>query len=119
MLQNNKDQIACYHEHDSLLDHKEEEALSEEDRKAAWAEYEAEKKVGKEKNKRTHKHMPHTLVYPPGPKSKAHTHKQHLVLVFIILQIMDIKVQGELSEAPRWFVKMCELVLDLCNPVIT
>ena len=50
MLQNNKDQIACYHEHDSLLDHKEEEALSEEDRKAAWAEYEAEKKVGKEKN---------------------------------------------------------------------
>ncbi|XP_030001206.1 LOW QUALITY PROTEIN: transcriptional regulator ATRX [Sphaeramia orbicularis] len=44
LLQNNKDQIACYHEHDSLLDHKEEEALSEEDRKAAWAEYEAEKK---------------------------------------------------------------------------
>uniref|UniRef100_A0A8C4EBE4 DNA helicase n=1 Tax=Dicentrarchus labrax TaxID=13489 RepID=A0A8C4EBE4_DICLA len=44
MLQNNKDQIVCYHEHDSLLDHKEEEALSEEDRKAAWAEYEAEKK---------------------------------------------------------------------------
>lgn len=45
MLQNNKDQIACYHEHDSLLDHKEEEELSEEDRKAAWAEYEAEKKA--------------------------------------------------------------------------
>ncbi|XP_044218981.1 transcriptional regulator ATRX isoform X1 [Thunnus albacares] len=44
MLQSSKDQIACYHEHDSLLDHKEEEALSEEDRKAAWAEYEAEKK---------------------------------------------------------------------------
>ncbi|XP_034398732.1 transcriptional regulator ATRX isoform X2 [Cyclopterus lumpus] len=44
MLQNNKDQIVCYHEHDSLLDHKEEEALSEEDRKAAWTEYEAEKK---------------------------------------------------------------------------
>ncbi|XP_068596338.1 transcriptional regulator ATRX [Brachionichthys hirsutus] len=44
MLQNNKDQIMCYHEHDSLLDHKEEEALSEEDRKAAWTEYEAEKK---------------------------------------------------------------------------
>lgn len=51
MLQNNKDQIVCYHEHDSLLDHKEEEELSEEDRKAAWAEYELEKKVG---NKKTH-----------------------------------------------------------------
>uniref|UniRef100_A0A3Q2PFT7 DNA helicase n=1 Tax=Fundulus heteroclitus TaxID=8078 RepID=A0A3Q2PFT7_FUNHE len=49
MLQNNKDQIVCYHEHDSLLDHKEEEALSEEDRKAAWAEYEAEKKVSEER----------------------------------------------------------------------
>ncbi|XP_062380077.1 transcriptional regulator ATRX [Sardina pilchardus] len=44
MLQNHKDQLVHYHEHDSLLDHKEEEALSEEDRKAAWAEYEAEKK---------------------------------------------------------------------------
>uniref|UniRef100_A0A8C5MW96 DNA helicase n=1 Tax=Leptobrachium leishanense TaxID=445787 RepID=A0A8C5MW96_9ANUR len=44
MLQNRKEFIVTYHEHDSLLDHKEEEALSEEDRKAAWAEYEAEKK---------------------------------------------------------------------------
>uniref|UniRef100_A0A665WNC9 DNA helicase n=1 Tax=Echeneis naucrates TaxID=173247 RepID=A0A665WNC9_ECHNA len=55
LLQNNKDQIMCYHEHDSLLDHKEEEALSEEDRKAAWAEYEAEKKVNKEGRKNGHK----------------------------------------------------------------
>lgn len=45
LLHSYKDQIVGYHEHDSLLDHKEEEALSEEDRKAAWAEYEAEKKV--------------------------------------------------------------------------
>lgn len=45
LLHSFKDQIVGYHEHDSLLDHKEEEALSEEDRKAAWAEYEAEKKV--------------------------------------------------------------------------
>ncbi|XP_056138468.1 transcriptional regulator ATRX isoform X2 [Lampris incognitus] len=44
LLHSLKDQIVCYHEHDSLLDHKEEEALSEEERKAAWAEYEAEKK---------------------------------------------------------------------------
>uniref|UniRef100_A0A667Y7Y0 DNA helicase n=1 Tax=Myripristis murdjan TaxID=586833 RepID=A0A667Y7Y0_9TELE len=52
LLQSNKDQIVCYHEHDSLLDHKEEEALSEEDRKAAWAEYEAEKKVGESNNRK-------------------------------------------------------------------
>uniref|UniRef100_A0A671SVI5 DNA helicase n=1 Tax=Sinocyclocheilus anshuiensis TaxID=1608454 RepID=A0A671SVI5_9TELE len=44
LLHSYKDHIVGYHEHDSLLDHKEEEALSEEDRKAAWAEYEAEKK---------------------------------------------------------------------------
>lgn len=44
---------------------------------------------------------------------------QHLALVSIILRIIDIKVQGELREAPLLFVKMCELVLDLYNPFIT
>ncbi len=39
-----KDQIVSVHEHESLLDHKEEEELSEAERKAAWAEYEAEVK---------------------------------------------------------------------------
>lgn len=32
----------CFHEHESLLDHKEDEELSEAERKAAWDEYEAE-----------------------------------------------------------------------------
>lgn len=63
MLQTNKDQIVCYHEHDSLLDHKEEEELSEEERKAAWAEYEAEKKVGEEKQ--THMHKLYGQLHPP------------------------------------------------------
>lgn len=45
LLQIHKEHIVGYHEHDSLLDHKEEEELTEEERKAAWAEYEAEKKV--------------------------------------------------------------------------
>ncbi|XP_054851774.1 transcriptional regulator ATRX isoform X2 [Eublepharis macularius] len=44
LLQFHKEHIVGYHEHDSLLDHKEEEELTEEERKAAWAEYEAEKK---------------------------------------------------------------------------
>uniref|UniRef100_A0A4X2L4B9 DNA helicase n=1 Tax=Vombatus ursinus TaxID=29139 RepID=A0A4X2L4B9_VOMUR len=44
LLQIHKEYIVGYHEHDSLLDHKEKEELTEEERKAAWAEYEAEKK---------------------------------------------------------------------------
>ncbi|KAK7922666.1 hypothetical protein WMY93_009568 [Mugilogobius chulae] len=44
LLQSCKDQIVSFHEHESLLDHKEEEELSEAERKAAWAEYEAESK---------------------------------------------------------------------------
>uniref|UniRef100_A0A8C4IGJ4 DNA helicase n=1 Tax=Dicentrarchus labrax TaxID=13489 RepID=A0A8C4IGJ4_DICLA len=39
-----KDQIVSFHEHESLLDHKQEEELSEAERKDAWAEYEAEVK---------------------------------------------------------------------------
>lgn len=44
LLQTCKDHIVSYHEHESLLDHKQEEELSEAERKAAWAEYEAEVK---------------------------------------------------------------------------
>ncbi|XP_072302525.1 transcriptional regulator ATRX-like [Eucyclogobius newberryi] len=44
LLQSCKEQIVSFHEHESLLDHKEEEELSEAERKAAWAEYEAESK---------------------------------------------------------------------------
>ncbi|XP_058482955.1 transcriptional regulator ATRX-like isoform X2 [Solea solea] len=42
LLQTCNDQIVSFHEHESLLDHKQEEELSEAERKAAWAEYEAE-----------------------------------------------------------------------------
>uniref|UniRef100_A0A8D3B6P2 DNA helicase n=1 Tax=Scophthalmus maximus TaxID=52904 RepID=A0A8D3B6P2_SCOMX len=47
LLQTCKDQIVSYHEHESLLDHKQEEELSEAERKDAWAEYEAEVKKKK------------------------------------------------------------------------
>jgi len=36
--------IYKFHEHDSLLENKEEETLNEEERKAAWEEFEDEKK---------------------------------------------------------------------------
>uniref|UniRef100_A0A3P8PH33 DNA helicase n=1 Tax=Astatotilapia calliptera TaxID=8154 RepID=A0A3P8PH33_ASTCA len=42
LLEDCKDHIVTYHEHESLLDHKQDEELSEAERKAAWDEYEAE-----------------------------------------------------------------------------
>lgn len=45
LLQSCRHLIVSYHEHDSLLDHREEEELSEEERRVAWDEYRAEKRV--------------------------------------------------------------------------
>nr|XP_032518493.1 transcriptional regulator ATRX homolog isoform X2 [Danaus plexippus plexippus] len=43
MLKEHEAQIYKYHEHDSLLENKEEETLTEEERKAAWEDFENEK----------------------------------------------------------------------------
>ncbi|XP_061903970.1 transcriptional regulator ATRX-like isoform X3 [Entelurus aequoreus] len=42
LLEKCKDHIVSYHEHESLLDHKQEEELTEAERKDAWAEFQAE-----------------------------------------------------------------------------
>ncbi|CAH1776790.1 unnamed protein product [Owenia fusiformis] len=44
ILKSKKDHIVSYQEHDSLLEHLVEEELNEDERKAAWEEYENEKK---------------------------------------------------------------------------
>lgn len=110
MLQNNKDQIACYHEHDSLLDHKEEEALSEEDRKAAWAEYEAEKKVSKEK-----KSARNACMHIHRFQKQKRTQKALSPCVH--------RSPNHWHQSVRWVKRgppfLCELVLDLYNPFIT
>ena len=46
LISEQKDWIVTFHEHDSLLENLIEEELSEEERKAAWEEYENEKKMG-------------------------------------------------------------------------
>lgn len=43
--------------------------------------------------------------------------ERYSALACIIHQIIDIKVEGALREAPL-FVRMCEIVLDLYNPFI-
>lgn len=43
LLQNFSDRIYKYHEHQSLLENKEDEVLDEDERKAAWEEFENEK----------------------------------------------------------------------------
>ncbi|KAI8432367.1 hypothetical protein MSG28_004774 [Choristoneura fumiferana] len=45
MLKDHEKQIYRFHEHDSLLENKEEETLSEEERKRAWEEFENEKRA--------------------------------------------------------------------------
>lgn len=44
LLQHEQELIFNYHEHQTLLENKEDEELNEEERKAAWEEYENEKK---------------------------------------------------------------------------
>ena len=44
LLTDKKEWIVKYHRHDSLLENKVDEDLTEEERKSAWEEYEAEKK---------------------------------------------------------------------------
>ncbi len=44
LLQNQGDWIVTYHQHDSLLENKVDQDLTEEERKAAWEEYEQDKK---------------------------------------------------------------------------
>uniref|UniRef100_A0AAR2JFC9 Helicase C-terminal domain-containing protein n=1 Tax=Pygocentrus nattereri TaxID=42514 RepID=A0AAR2JFC9_PYGNA len=52
--------IVSFHEHNSLLDHRKEEELSVEERKAAWEEYQAEETV-------------HTQVYIFDPSCQTHS----------------------------------------------
>ena len=44
LMTNNKEWIVTYHEHDSLLENVREQELTEDEKKAAWEDYEDEKK---------------------------------------------------------------------------
>uniref|UniRef100_A0A3Q0S4A8 DNA helicase n=1 Tax=Amphilophus citrinellus TaxID=61819 RepID=A0A3Q0S4A8_AMPCI len=95
LLQTCKDHIVSYHEHESLLDHKQEEELSEAERKAAWAEYEAERQQ--------YPHLPEVEV-----KSKA-----------VIWRQYDLKRQAHIKAIYRDSLEQQQSVSNLytceCN----
>uniref|UniRef100_A0A3Q3LUN1 DNA helicase n=1 Tax=Mastacembelus armatus TaxID=205130 RepID=A0A3Q3LUN1_9TELE len=78
LLQTCKDQIVSYHEHESLLDHKQEEELSEAERKAAWAEYEAE----------VQSCMQQSIKYHEQQHELLNTTRTNVAMAFMLLQKM-------------------------------
>lgn len=60
LLKDMRKWIVSYHEHDTLLQNRPDEVLSETDRQAAWQEYEAEKAISKSQN------VNNNIIPPPG-----------------------------------------------------
>ena len=82
LLTEHKDWIVQYHEHDSLLENKVEEELTEEERKAAWEEYEQDKKG---------------LLKPPPQGIKNSLFFKDLVICFIMLLFLEYSLISENS----------------------
>ena len=66
------DRIYHYHEHDSLLENKVEENLTEEERKAAWEEFEREKSTGYRQQVRRAFQMTETMERKTRPYTRLH-----------------------------------------------
>ncbi|XP_072930317.1 uncharacterized protein [Epargyreus clarus] len=94
MLKEHEAQIYKYHEHDSLLENKEEETLSEEERRAAWEDFENEKT----------RPPPQPFVSPYAmhngmvPGLLAHQQQQQQQLAFAAIAAMIRKDTPENSE---------------------
>ena len=74
LLKQYKDIIITYHEHDSLLENIEDEELTEEERKAAWKDYEDEK------------NRPALAAQMRAPNSEF----DHLILAFIWFPVLRL-----------------------------
>lgn len=80
LLTSHKDWIVTYHEHDSLLENRPEEDLSEEDRAAAWEEYEKEKQGLYNYSQRHTVNHYHTVNRPPQhPRVQIHGKNSSIV----------------------------------------
>lgn len=70
LMTHNKEWIVTYHEHDSLLENVVEQELNEEEKKAAWEDYEDEKKGISKGNPPNTCHILYTCLIKSAKKVK-------------------------------------------------
>ncbi|XP_058631669.1 transcriptional regulator ATRX-like isoform X3 [Onychostoma macrolepis] len=113
MLQSCGQLIVSYHEHNSLLDHREEEELSEEERRAAWDEYRAEKKASvQNSNELIPRNANQALQQPLASQNFAYTTKG-------VPSTTSLHVkQGNAEPSVAWITYNSNIAFQLGNPKV-
>lgn len=91
-----EDRIYKYHEHDSLLENKSEETLSQDEIKAAWEEFEAEK---------TRPQIQQNFIYthPPRPQGSGPVTSNQIFgfRTDVLLQLLNLRARKEYPQASQ------------------
>ncbi|XP_058631668.1 transcriptional regulator ATRX-like isoform X2 [Onychostoma macrolepis] len=112
MLQSCGQLIVSYHEHNSLLDHREEEELSEEERRAAWDEYRAEKKASVQNSNELIPRNANQALQPLASQNFAYTTKG-------VPSTTSLHVkQGNAEPSVAWITYNSNIAFQLGNPKV-